>query len=404
MSNNVATLFWKDLRESLRDRRSFMRMLFMPALMIPLMGHFFMEFADSQRQHLDKDVLTYAVVGAQYLPDLVRMYANDPSFKRVDAPTGSLEDAIKKKQLSFALEIPENATQQLKNGQSASIKFYYYQAAPGDSVIKDRGTVPLTQYSERQRDWRLAFLGVVGDTSRSNLMEPLTFSAINVASERERIGHNLGNIIAYPLFIICFVGCAFAAVELAAGEKERGTLEILVMLPMPRYQIVLGKYLVIFAIGLLYSSLSMVSLSSWLSWEGIHASKSFKDVLDEITVVQILVVWLMLVPITALFAAATLAVSVYAKNYREANTLANLVNFIVIVAATAIFVPGVNLTWLWALVPVSNVGMVMRELIKGTLTDRSMLVAIFASSIVITLALLAFSTMWFRREAVINRD
>jgi sodium transport system permease protein len=200
------------------------------------------------------------------------------------------------------------------------------------------------------------------------------------------------------------MGCAFTAVELATGEKEKGTLEILVMLPIPRTFILIGKFLVVFVLGLLYSTISMLSLAAWLIFEGMNSSEAFKTVLTQIGVGDIMLVWLMLIPVTAVFSAILLAISIYARSYREANSLSSIANFLVVVLATAIFIPGVNLTWFWSMIPVSNVGLVIRELIKGTLSDYLMILSIFVTTLVIGTAALLFSVAWFRKESVIFRD
>jgi sodium transport system permease protein len=401
---NLMVIFGKDLRETVRDKRNVVRMLVLPALLIPLLGHYFMLFADSSRQQLDKNILTYAIAGGEHLPDLVKRYAAEPGLRKVDVAPDKLQEAVSNRQIAFALDIPADAAAQIKKGASSSIKFLYYQAGQNDEVVKNRGTAPLLSYGEDLRDWRLTFLGVVGDEARSNLLHPVSFDADNNAGARERIGHSLGSVIAYPLLIICFLGCSFSAVELVTGEKVKGTLEILVMLPVARSQIVLGKYLVVFLLGLLYATVSMVSLTGWLVFEGTSASDNFKSVLSQIGPLDIFLLWLMLVPVTALFSAVSLAISVHSKSYREAGTLTSLANTFVVIAAMVVFVPGVYLNWLWSLVPVSNVGMVIRELIKGTLSSYLMIASIFSTTLVIGAGLLFFSNFRFQRESIIYRD
>ncbi len=404
MKKQIAVIFRKDLLEVLRDRRNFMRMLLLPGLLIPAMGHFFMQFADDHRTKLADKVLTYSIAGEQNLPELAQLYAADPAFSRVDVPPEELQQAVKSKRIDFALRIPPDAAREMKNGGSVRVDFIHYQAAPSEAVVRERGTAPLLKLSERQRDWRLVFLGAANDADRSRLLQPLTYEPINTASDRERIGHNLGSVIAYPLLIICFMGCTFTAIELVTGEKEKGTLEILVMLPLERHWIVLGKYLVVFSVGLVYSTLSLASLSAWLTYEGMAASVALQGVLATISALDIGLLWLMLVPVTAFFSAVALMISVYARSYREANTLTGLANLFVVIAAMVIFLPGMNLTWLWSAIPVANVGLAIRELIKGTLENYGMLAVILGSAVVLASEFLTFATMRFKQEAVINRD
>ncbi|HEY6927641.1 MAG TPA: ABC transporter permease subunit, partial [Steroidobacteraceae bacterium] len=245
MNNSALIIFLKDLRESVRNRRTLVRMLLFPVLILPIGGHYLLTFTGKHREDLNKTVLEYAVSGAQSLPELVRMYEADPGFRRVSVPEDKVEAAVRSRQIKFALRIPPDAGAALKSGQGVSIDFIYYQGDPGELVVKDRGTAPLRDFNIKQRDWRLLFMGVAREEDRAKLLDPVTYVAVNEASDRERIGFGLGGIVAYLFLAVCLMGSSFAAVDLVAGEKEKGTLEILVMLPIARRQIVLGKYLLI---------------------------------------------------------------------------------------------------------------------------------------------------------------
>ncbi|HEY8026855.1 MAG TPA: ABC transporter permease [Burkholderiaceae bacterium] len=404
MMKLISTMFWKDLLESLRDRRTVIRMILMPCLVIPLMGHFFMLFTQNNSEKLDKSTLDYAIVGENNLPELAKLYAADSGFHRVDVAADKLSEAIRNKTIRFALVIPEQAKQSLAASQGVDVKFMYYQSAPSHGIVKVRGTAPLTEFSEKQRDWRLAFMGVNGETARSTLLNPVTVSVDNVASEREQIGHSFGTLLAYPLIVICFMGCAFSAVELATGEKVKGTLEILIMLPISRTLIIISKYLVVFSLGMMYSTLCMGSLVAWLFFEGANSSEAVSNIVQQAGMSDLFLVWFMFVPVNALFAAILLAISVYAKSYREASGMSGAVNVVIFLAITAIFAPGVNLTWMWASVPVANIGLVIRELVKGTLHDYVMLGYILSTTAVIASVALSLSISWFRKESVIFRE
>jgi sodium transport system permease protein len=397
-------IFWKDLLETLRDRRTVMRMIFVPCFIVPMIGHMFMTFTQSNSEKLDKSTLNYAIVGASNLPELAKLYAADSGFRRIDIAEDKLGEAIRSKAIRFALVIPADAKQNLGSGARVNIKFMYYQSAPSHAVVKERGTAPLVAYGEKQRDWRLAFLGVSDESARAKVLSPVAFDVDNVASEREQIGHGLGTLLAYSLIVICFMGCAFSAVDLATGEKVKGTLEILVMLPISRTSIVVAKFLVVFVLGLLYSTFCMGSFTTWLFLEGLRASTGLASVGPQFSLGDILLVWLMFVPVNALFAAVLLSISIYAKSYREASAMSGLLNVVAILAVTSIFAPGVNLTWLWSTIPLANIGLVVRELIKGTLTNYLMLGYIIATTLLLASMALSLSIKWFRKESIIFTD
>jgi len=340
MMKTIFTIFWKDFLETLHDRRAVMRMILMPCLIVPVMGHLFVAFTQKNSEKLDTTTLNYAIVGESNLPELTKLYAADSGFRRVDVAESRLDVAIKNKVIQFALVIPADAKQKLDSGVRVDLKFMYYQLAPSHEVIKERGTAPLKAYSDKQRDSRLAFRGVSDESARSNLLNPVSFNVDNVASVRAQLGHRLSTLLAFPLVLTCFAGCAFSAADLVTGEKVKGTLEILIMLPTSRTAIVIAKYLVVLVIGLLYSTFCLGSFMAWLVIEGTHSSTALTSMWPQISSLDILLMWIMLVPVNALFAAVLLTISVYAKSHREASTLGGLLNVAAMLAVTSIFNPG----------------------------------------------------------------
>ena len=111
---------------------------------------------------------------------------------------------------------------------------------------------------------------------------------------------------------------------------------------------------------------------------------------------------LMLIPVAAIFAALLLSISIFARNSAEASTLISPFGIVLIVPAALAMLPGVELNWFWAWVPVTNISLAMKELLKGTM-DYTMLVAILTSSTLIAGGLLFFCAKWFNRESVLFR-
>ena len=104
-----------------------------------------------------------------------------------------------------------------------------------------------------------------------------------------------------------------------------------------------------------------------------------------------------------MFAALLLSISVYAKSFKEAQAYATPLNFLIIIPAVIAILPGVELDWTWAMVPITNISLAIKELIKGTM-NYEMFIAILGSSTLIAGALLWFCTKWFDREGVLFRE
>ena len=112
---------------------------------------------------------------------------------------------------------------------------------------------------------------------------------------------------------------------------------------------------------------------------------------------------LMLVPTAAMFASILLSISVYAKSYKEASGLISPLMIVTILPTLAALLPGVEMNWKWAMVPLTNVSLAMKELVKGTM-DYSMLSVIMLSTTVTAGALLMLCRWWFNREEVLFRN
>jgi sodium transport system permease protein len=132
------------------------------------------------------------------------------------------------------------------------------------------------------------------------------------------------------------------------------------------------------------------------------AIKLVSDFMASIGLIDFLLVFLMLVPIVAMFAAVLLALSIYARSYKEAQGYMTPLVFVVIIPVLLAVIPGIELKGIWAWVPLTNVALAIKELIKGTM-DYVQLFAIFGSSVIIAGGLIAFCVYWFNKEKVLFR-
>jgi sodium transport system permease protein len=111
---------------------------------------------------------------------------------------------------------------------------------------------------------------------------------------------------------------------------------------------------------------------------------------------------MMLIPLSAIFASLLLSLSIYARSFKEAQNYIGPLSMIVFMPLIVALMPGVELTWAMAMLPIANVALAIKELIKGTM-DISMLLVIFGSTAVIAGAMLAFCVSWFQKEKVLFR-
>ena len=154
--------------------------------------------------------------------------------------------------------------------------------------------------------------------------------------------------------------------------------------------------------GIIAVLLNIASLGTWIAIKAGQLRGTLGTMLGSIGWLDLTLLALMLIPVAAMFASLLLSVSIFARNSPEASSLISPFGIVLIVPAVLAMLPGVELNWFWASVPVTNVSLAMKELVKGTM-DYTMLVAIFGSSTLIAGLLLFFCTKWFNRESVLFR-
>ena len=402
MRLNILTIYLKEMKEVLRDRKTLIFMVALPTLVVPVLMNVLIGFIVKAEKKAQTETLTFAIFGAEHLPDLANAFSEEEGFVKVNIPTQeAIASAIEENKIKFGLVIPQTAREQMESGEQVAVQFYYNNASV-TSKVKNRAGKVIREFSERHRSERLAGLGLDTPQEQKHLLNPITIEEHNTADMREVLGERVGGMLPYLFIIFCFMGALYPAIDLGAGEKERGTLETLLLAPIPRYQIVLGKFFVIFTTGVTAALLCLTSLGVMLAVKVQEITGELGEVIASVSVVDLVLIAAMLIPTAAMFAALLLSVSIYAKSFKEASAYCGPLNFLVIVPALIAMLPIVKLDWYWAMVPITNISLAIKELIKGTM-NYEMLIAILGSSVVIAGAFLFFCTRWFEREAVLFR-
>jgi len=400
---NILTIYRKELKEVLRDRKTLIFMLVLPTLVVPILINAMIGFVAKAEKKARTETIPYAIVGEAHLPDLAREFGLENGFERVDlAPDDDLRSGIESGRIKLGVRIPDDAHDRLDNGRQVKVGLYFNNASVA-SKVKQRASGVIESYSEKRRAERLSQLGLADLQAQENVLSPVLIEEVGTADMREIVGERVGGLLPYFFIIFCFIGALYPAIDLGAGEKERGTLETLLLTPVPRQQLVLGKFAVIFTTGLVSTLLCLGSMTVWLFTKGQQVTDVLGSVIKSIQGTDLILIGSMLIPTAAMFASLLLVISIYAKSFKEAQSYATPLNFLAIIPAIFAMLPGVELTWNSAMIPITNVALAIKELIKGTM-DYQMLYAIVGSSTVIAIALLVFCTKWFEREAVLFRE
>lgn len=394
-------VFLKELKELIRDRKTLFFMIALPIIVFPLIIGVVVYISGKAVEKAQNEVLDYAVVGSDYAPELAQRISDDERFKLISLPKEvDIRTWVREEKADFVLVIPENYSDDALRSGQITLQIYLNDA--GLNMVQNRLNEIVKEIADRNQTAAFDALDLT-EAQQKALLEPIVLEKIDVADKRENWGQKIGGVVPYIVFILCLQGAMIPATDLGAGEKERGTLETLLISPIDRHKLVLGKFITIAFAGVTSALITVTSMALWgiLLSQGM-AVKVVAEFMGAISIIDFVLMFLMLIPVVAIFSSVLLSLSIYARSFKEAQGYMTPLVMVVIMPVILAMLPGVELKGGWAWVPLTNVALAIRELIKGTM-DYMQLVAIFGSTAIIAGLFIAFSVYWFNKEKVLFR-
>ncbi len=408
---NIVTVYLKELRDSLRDRRTLMSTIFIPALVMPLLTFGVGKIMSGVIKTAREDIPTVAIIGGDDSPAVVAALKKSDKMKVVEKPT-DYEKAIGDKQLKVAINLPAGFEAGLKVGAAPAVKVYYYQG----ELKSENGARVVERFLTDLREQTVADR-LTEHALPKTLARPFEFQRENVARP-EKVGGNLfGGFVPYLIIILCFSGAMYPAMDLTAGEKERGTMETLLCSPVARVDIVLGKFLMVLTGSLSAMCFMLISMGVTAAVGGslmiggatttrmavgttpAQAATGPIPMIDPMGLVGVLG---MVFPVAVMFAAVAFTVALFAKSYKEAQSYLAPMMIVVILPAVIGMLPGIDLNARLAFVPLLNLSLVCKEMLSGV-WHWHYIAIIFGSSCVYAAVALSLAVRMFKREDVIFR-
>jgi sodium transport system permease protein len=400
--NFILTIYLKELKDSLRDRRTLISMIVIPTLLIPVLIFGVTTVMSKVMKQAQEESTSVIIINGSDSPTVVAALKADNKF-RVVTPAGDYKQLISEKKVRVAVEIPPGFETSLKSSTPQTVMIYHYQG----ELKSGMGAGELDKFFHALRDKaveaRLTERGLP-----SGLVKPFEIKWENVAPPEKVGGNAFGGFIPYFIIILCFTGAMYPAIDLTAGEKERGTMETLLCSPVSRINIVLGKFLMVLTASVTTILLSMLSMGASAAigimsfGQQATAAKAAGKTIPTVDPLGLLGVVAMVAPVAVLFAALLLAISLFAKSYKEAQSYVSPLVIVIIMPAMLATLPGIELNVKLALVPILNLSLVCKEMLSGV-WHWNLIAVIFGSSCLYAAVALAFCVKMFNRESVMFR-
>lgn len=298
------------------------------------------------------------------------------------------------------MELPEQFSELEAEQQSEWV--LHFNDAQAASFIWSRVTEQIASINQVLTETRLVALGAKSSQVQA-LVKPVVIKKNDIAELQEAFGAKLGGLIPYLILPLCLMGAMYPAIDLAAGEKEKGTMEALLIAPLSGFELVMGKFLTIATTSLMTAMMTLFSLAIWaLIFGHGFAVQAVQEVIGTIGIGVVLQALAMLIPVVVLFAALVLSISVYARSFKEAQNYMAPLSFLVFVPLMVAMLPGINLNWQWAFIPIANVALAIKDILKGQ-ADTVLLMAVWGMQAGLAVIMLSFCAYWFKRESVLFR-
>jgi len=346
-------VFVKECRESLRDRRVLLNALVLGPLFTPLLFLVLMHLIVGRELEKAERPLPVSVIGAQYAPNLVEDLRRQGMAQR--PPVADPEGAVRDQSVDLVLRIGPRFAQDWNAGRPAQVELIF------DSSRQDlRGAIDRLQSMIENTSRRVGSLRLLARGVAPALMAPVVVAVRDQATPAAR-GAMLLGMLPYFLILTALLGGMWLAIDTTAGERERQSLEPLLINPVARGQILLGKLL---ATALFSMSSLVLGLLAFLAVGHLLPSDEPGLALS-IGPRFILLALPIMAPLVLLIAVAQIWVASFARSFREAQTYLGLAQLVPLVPSILLMaVPMRPQLWMSA-IPVFGQQVTILHLLRG---------------------------------------
>lgn len=407
MKRNLSGINWrhvgivtrKEFMDTLRDRRTWVAMVVLPLIIVPVLLLLAPSAVQSQMNKVEQSVANVAVVGGEGAQGLLGYLAKTPGLAVTDSANPEADLGARK--LQAVLNLPPGFDASIVAEQQVKVEVLYDAADQRSSSAEARLMMAINSYAAQVAQQRLISRGV--DPA---LLVPIETSAKNVAPPSRMGSIFLSMVMPMMIALWAVTGGMYAAIDGTAGEKERGTMEVLLAAPPSRASIAVGKFLVVTTTALASAAISVVAMILAFSLKpaalGLMSGAS-GAVTVSLPLGRLGLIAVASIGIAAIFGAIELAVSLFARSFREAQTYLTPLSILVVFPgiATQFMQAADAANWMFA-VPLLNAIFAYKELLEGTV-NWTHLGILLASSLAFAYLCLRLTVSLFKRERVVFR-
>lgn len=395
MSNNVVLLVLKkELKDMFRDKKTLILGILIPLIIFPIMFGVMGKVINKSTKQAEESIKI--ALRDEDNSSLGKFIKSQKNIKVIKSE--NFDKDVKDGKIQLALEIPKEFEDNVGKESLSTIKITYDNVSQQSSMAMGIVKSYIETYSKEVVAQRLEKRNV-----NPALLKPIDIKEITSVKEESSIATLMLSLIL-PLLLVLYsaLGPIASATDLGAGEKERGTLEPLLTTKAGRMSILWGKLLAITVMGFITAAASLMGLFIAMQQkDGLFKGVSTSGL--NLGATSLILMGIASVLTTMAFGALALAISIYARSFKEAQTYLTPLTIITMVPAYAAYmVDPKSIGNQYFYIPVTNVTCLIKELVVGIYNYNHIFIT-FGWIVIYILLSILFARFMFSRESVIFR-
>ena len=332
-------------------------MLVLPALLYPGTMLLVGTVMAAGKERLAREELTIAVASDD-AEKFLRSQSTPPhtTWARLLRTDG--ETALRKKELQAVVDAPAGSFEAMKAGAQAELTVVYTRRYDESIEAFDRIKRVLDQAGKSTLAVRLTAAQLP-----ETFVEPVRIESVDIDFQKDLGPWVASRLLPIILVMMLFMGALYPAIDVTAGEKERGTLETLLVAPVRPFEVMAAKYLTVAAIASLATCANLAAMASTFAF-GLRVGEEHIITLH-FTVGQVATMLGCLLPAAFMVSGIALAIASLARNFKEAQSLLTPVTLVGILPGMLALMPGIELNPVTAAIPLLNVALLVKAVILG---------------------------------------
>jgi sodium transport system permease protein len=418
----ILHIFRREVRDQLRDRRTLFMIFVLPILLYPILGIGITQLSVA----FEQKPRTVVLVGAESLPPeppLLNKERDGFDPELFDAPSetrllrvqavravaawadpASRRAALRDVAADAAVLVPRDVREQL--GSQGKVRFEILYNSANEA---SRSSYRLVREVLENWNARVLKRRLERDKKPEGYATPVEVKGEDVATRAEAGSNLWARLFPFLLVMMSLTGAFYPAVDLCAGEKERGTMETLLISPASRGEIVLGKFLTVVLASVAMALLNLLSmgLTGWqmASQLGSRVGAGAAAAIAPPSLGSAFWMVLLLIPLSVFFSAICLALAVLARSMKEGQYYMTPLYMVALPLIFVTLAPGIELDLFTSLVPITGVSLLLRSLMKGEYAEaRRFFLPVLVPIVVYGALALRWAVEQFRSESVLFRE